>query len=165
MDAEGLSVEREIQPIDPLLNKMQLKYQQQAADLELTMKLNPISNGALWYYDSDRIEQVLTNLIDNACRYTEPGDTITVDIAENDHDNLLYITDTGTGIAPEHLEQVFDRFYKVDAARKRGKQGTGLGLFICRMIIDEHEGKILVKSELGQGTTFIIRLPKPPTRD
>ena len=50
MDAEGLSVEREIQPIDPLLNKMQLKYQQQAADLELTMKLNPISNGALWYY-------------------------------------------------------------------------------------------------------------------
>ncbi|MBU7216177.1 HAMP domain-containing protein [Staphylococcus gallinarum] len=165
MDAEGLSVEREIQPIDPLLNKMQLKYQQQAADLELTMKLNPISNGALWYYDSDRIEQVLTNLIDNACRYTEPGDTITIDIAENDYDNLLYITDTGTGIAPEHLEQVFDRFYKVDAARKRGKQGTGLGLFICRMIIDEHEGKILVKSELGQGTTFIIRLPKPPTRD
>lgn len=61
---------------------------------------------------------MLTNLIDNACRYTEPGDTITVDIAENDHDNLLYITDTGTGIAPEHLEQVFDRFYKVDAARK-----------------------------------------------
>ena len=52
---------------------MQLKYQQQAADLELTMKLNPISNGTLWYYDSDRIEQVLTNLIDNACRYTEPG--------------------------------------------------------------------------------------------
>ena len=91
---------------------MQLKYQQQAADLELTMKLNPISNGTLWYYDSDRIEQVLTNLIDNACRYTEPGDTITIDIAENDHDNLLYITDTGTGIAPEHLEQVFDRFTK-----------------------------------------------------
>lgn len=161
MDAEGLSVDREIQPIDPLLNKMQMKYQQQAIDLELTMHLNPSTNGVLWYYDSDRIEQVLTNLIDNACRYTDVGDTITIEHAESDNDNILYISDTGTGIAPEHLQQVFDRFYKVDAARKRGKQGTGLGLFICRMIIDGHEGKIDVKSELGKGTTFIIRLPKP----
>ena len=57
--------------------------------------------------------------------------------------------------------QAFDRFYKVDAARTRGKQGTGLGLFICKMIIEEHGGSIDVKSELGKGTTFIIKLPKP----
>ena len=78
-------------------------------------------------------------------------------------EKILYISDTGSGIAPEHLQQVFDRFYKVDTARKRGKQGTGLGLFICRMIIHEHGGTIDVKSTLGKGTTFIITLPKPKT--
>ncbi|WP_436853917.1 ATP-binding protein [Staphylococcus caeli] len=161
MDAEGLTVEKIVQPIAPLLDKMQLKYQKQAKDLGLNVHLNPDTDQQLWHYDSDRMEQVLTNLIDNASRYTEPGDAITIDFDETSSEQILYITDTGSGIAPEHLQQVFDRFYKVDASRKRGKQGTGLGLFICRMIIDEHGGHIDVKSKVGQGTTFIITLPKP----
>ncbi len=165
MDAEGLTVDKVIQPIDPLLNKMQQKYQKHAKDLELNMSLNPDTHQRLWYFDSDRIEQVLTNLIDNASRYTEPGDAINIEISETNSEQILYITDTGSGIAPEHLQQVFDRFYKVDTARKRGKQGTGLGLFICRMIIDSHGGTIDVKSKLGKGTTFIISLPKPETED
>lgn len=163
MDAEGLTVDKTIQPIDPFLNKMQQKYQKQAKDLELNMSLNPDTHQRLWYFDSDRIEQVLTNLIDNASRYTEPGDAINIEIDETDSEQILYISDTGSGIAPEHLQQVFDRFYKVDTSRKRGKQGTGLGLFICRMIIDSHGGTIDVKSELGKGTIFIISLPKPET--
>ncbi len=163
MDAEGLTVDKTIQPIDPLLNKMQQKYQKQAKDLELNMSLNPDTHQHLWYFDSDRIEQVLTNLIDNASRYTEPGDAINIEIDETDSEQILYISDTGSGIAPEHLQQVFDRFYKVDTSRKRGKQGTGLGLFICRMIIVSHGGTIDVKSELGKGTIFIISLPKPET--
>ncbi|MBU0437679.1 two-component sensor histidine kinase [Staphylococcus succinus] len=163
MDAEGLTVDKKVQPIDRLLNKMQLKYQKLALDLELSIDLNPNTDGELWFYDSDRIEQVLTNLIDNATRYTDPGDSITISCGETDAENILYITDTGSGIAPEHLQQVFDRFYKVDASRKRGKQGTGLGLFICRMIIDGHDGSIDVKSELSKGTQFIIKLPKVNT--
>ncbi|PTI69662.1 ATP-binding protein [Staphylococcus succinus] len=163
MDAEGLTVDKKVQPIDRLLNKMQLKYQKLALDLELSIDLNPNTDGELWFYDSDRIEQVLTNLIDNATRYTDPGDSITISCGETDTENILYITDTGSGIAPEHLQQVFDRFYKVDASRKRGKQGTGLGLFICRMIIDGHDGSIDVKSELSKGTQFIIKLPKVNT--
>ncbi|PTI40065.1 two-component sensor histidine kinase [Staphylococcus succinus] len=160
MDAEGLTVDKKVQPIDTLLNKMQLKYQKLASDLDLSIDLNPNTDGELWFYDSDRIEQVLTNLIDNATRYTDPGDSITISCSETDTENILYITDTGSGIAPEHLQQVFDRFYKVDASRKRGKQGTGLGLFICRMIIDGHDGSIDVKSELSKGTQFSIKLPK-----
>ncbi|MGU3342359.1 ATP-binding protein [Staphylococcus succinus] len=163
MDAEGLTVDKKVQPIDRLLNKMQLKYQKLALDLELSIDLNPNTDCELWFYDSDRIEQVLTNLIDNATRYTDPGDSITISCGETDTENILYITDTGSGIAPEHLQQVFDRFYKVDASRKRGKQGTGLGLFICRMIIDGHDGSIDVKSELSKGTQFIIKLPKVNT--
>lgn len=159
MDAEGLSVEKEIQPISDLLNKMNMKYRQQATDLELNMYFD-VNNDNLWSYDMDRMDQVLTNLIDNASRYTQPGDTISVTTDVNDNQDILRIQDTGTGIAPEHLQQVFDRFYKVDASRKRGKQGTGLGLFICKMIIEEHGGSIEVESQLGEGTTFIIKLPK-----
>ena len=165
MDAEGLTVNKVVQPIDSLLNKMQQKYQKHAKDLELNMRLNPDTQQRLWYFDSDRIEQVLTNLIDNASRYTEPGDTLNIEVSETNSEQILYISDTGSGIAPEHLQQVFDRFYKVDTARKRGKQGTGLGLFICRMIIDSHGGTIDVKSKLGKGTTFIISLPKPEIED
>ncbi|MBN6203097.1 HAMP domain-containing protein [Staphylococcus saprophyticus] len=163
MDAEGLTVEKVVQPIDHLLDKVQQKYQKHAKDLGLNMNLSPNTHNQMWYYDSDRIEQVLTNLIDNASRYTEPGDEIKIEFGETQTENILYISDTGSGIAPEHLQQVFDRFYKVDTARKRGKQGTGLGLFICRMIIHEHGGTIDVKSTLGKGTTFIITLPKPKT--
>lgn len=159
MDAEGLSVEKETQPISDLLNKMRIKYRQQATDLELNMQFE-VNNQQLWNYDMDRMDQVLTNLIDNASRYTQPGDTISVTTDEDNSYNILRITDTGTGIAPEHLQQVFDRFYKVDASRKRGKQGTGLGLFICKMIIEEHGGIIEVESQVGEGTTFIIKLPK-----
>ncbi|EHJ08761.1 ATP-binding protein [Staphylococcus simiae] len=159
MDAEGLTVVKDIQPISLLLDKMKVKYRQQAIDLGLTMTFDYCED-KLWDYDMDRMEQVLTNLIDNASRYTKSGDSISITCdSENDKD-VLYISDTGTGIAPEHLQQVFERFYKVDAARTRGKQGTGLGLFICKMIIEEHGGSINVESEWGKGTTFIIKLPK-----
>ncbi|MEQ6062865.1 ATP-binding protein [Staphylococcus saccharolyticus] len=161
MDAEGLSVEKEILPIHLLLDKMKSKYRMQGEDLGLAMNFDPGNEEQLWEYDMDRMDQVLTNLIDNASRYTQSGDTISVTTETDSEYNILYIGDTGTGIAPEHLQQVFDRFYKVDAARKRGKQGTGLGLFICKMIIEEHGGSIEVESELGRGTTFIIKLPKP----
>ncbi|MCQ9277852.1 ATP-binding protein [Staphylococcus borealis] len=161
MDAEGLTVNKEKQPIKPLLNKMQMKYKQQAQDLELDMSLAPEMTDEMWDYDADRIDQVLTNLIDNATRYTQPGDSITITSSSDDTYQTLYISDTGSGISPEHLELVFDRFYKVEASRTRGKQGTGLGLFICKMIIEEHGGSIQVESEVNKGTSFIIKLPKP----
>ncbi|KAA2272830.1 MULTISPECIES: ATP-binding protein [unclassified Staphylococcus] len=161
MDAEGLTVNKEKQPIKPLLSKMQMKYRQQAENLELNMSLEPNIGDELWEYDADRIDQVLTNLIDNATRYTQPGDSISITTTTDDSSQTLYIKDTGSGISPEHLELVFDRFYKVEASRTRGKQGTGLGLFICKMIIEEHGGTIKVESEVNKGTTFIIKLPKP----
>lgn len=161
MDAEGLTVNKEKQPIKPLLSKMQMKYRQQAEDLELNMSLEPNIDDELWEYDADRIDQVLTNLIDNATRYTQPGDSISITTTTDDSYQTLYIKDTGSGISPEHLELVFDRFYKVEASRTRGKQGTGLGLFICKMIIEEHGGTIKVESKVNKGTTFIIKLPKP----
>ena len=164
MDAEGLTVNKEKQTIKPILSKMQMKYKQQADDLELNMSLEPNIGDELWEYDADRIDQVLTNLIDNATRYTQPGDSISITTTTDDSYQTLYIKDTGSGISPEHIELVFDRFYKVEASRTRGKQGTGLGLFICKMIIEEHGGTIKVESEVNKGTTFIIKLPKPKNK-
>ncbi|KIX91530.1 histidine kinase [Staphylococcus microti] len=163
IDADGINITPEVRPMYELVNKMATKYRQQASELELTLDFQ--LNGTMlenWYYDFDRMEQVLTNLVDNASRYTRPGDKILIRAHETTLHQVLTVQDTGVGIAPEHLEKVFERFYKVDAARKRGKQGTGLGLFITRMIVDAHGGMIAVKSEVNVGTTFTIKLPKQP---
>ncbi|MCS4485475.1 cell wall metabolism sensor histidine kinase WalK [Staphylococcus americanisciuri] len=165
IDADGINITPEVRPMYELVNKMATKYRQQANELELNLDFQ--LNGTMlenWYYDFDRMEQVLTNLIDNASRYTRPGDRISIHAHETTLHHILKVQDTGVGIAPEHVDKVFERFYKADAARKRGKQGTGLGLFITRMIIDAHRGTIEVKSEVNVGTTFTIKLPKYPVQ-
>jgi len=110
--------------------------------------------------DVDRIEQVLTNLIDNAIRHTRDDGIVTVRVGENEQQLLVSINDTGVGIAEEDLPFVFERFYKADKARTRGKAGTGLGLAIAKNIVEAHKGHIIVQSKLGKGTTFTFSLPK-----
>jgi len=112
--------------------------------------------------DADRMTQVLDNLVENALRFTTSGDTIALQ-AENHPADCLQITvsDTGAGIAPEHLPHILDRFYKVDQARNRDKDSTGLGLAIAKSIIEAHGGTIAVESQLGAGSAFIMTLPLP----
>ena len=111
------------------------------------------------YMDPDRIEQVLTNLIDNALRHTPTGGEVTVSLAESKGGYLFHVKDTGSGIPEEDLPFVFERFYKADKARTRGKSGTGLGLAIAKNIIESHKGHIQVQSKVDQGTTFTFFLP------
>ena len=108
--------------------------------------------------DVYKLEQVFINLIDNAIKYTDEG-KITISTS-NDKSNLIFkITDNGSGIAEEHLPRLFERFYVVDKSRSRRMGGTGLGLSIVKHIINLHNGIIEVESEIGEGTTFIIKLP------
>lgn len=109
--------------------------------------------------DPDKIEQVLTNLIDNAIRHTPGGGEVTVSLNRNTQGYLFFVQDTGSGIPEEDLPFVFERFYKADKARTRGKAGTGLGLAIARNIVEAHGGHIQVQSKLDQGTTFTFFLP------
>lgn len=111
-------------------------------------------------FDYDKMIQVLVNLVDNAIRYTREGDEIRFTGREESDDIVLIISDTGTGISKHNQKHIFERFYKADEARTRGKHGTGLGLYIVSQIIKQHEGTIEVESELKKGTSFIIRLPK-----
>lgn len=110
--------------------------------------------------DADRIEQVLTNLIDNALRHTSPDGYVKVKEEEASGGVYVHVEDNGSGIPDEDLPFVFERFYKADKARTRGKSGTGLGLAIAKNIVEGHGGRIFVKSKLGEGTTFSFFLPK-----
>lgn len=110
--------------------------------------------------DSDRLKQVLLNLVSNAIKYNREGGTITVRLT-NDKDGLcLSVQDTGDGISPEHLERLFDRFYRVPGSESKS-EGSGLGLSIAQRIVEAHGGKITVTSQVGQGTTFACWFPLP----
>ncbi len=108
--------------------------------------------------DGFLLEQMLVNLVDNALKYTEKG-SVEVTCAPEGHRVRIEVTDTGIGIAPEHLPRIFERFYVVDKARSRKQGGTGLGLAIVKHIVGIHRGTIDVESAAGAGTRFLVRLP------
>lgn len=110
--------------------------------------------------DVDRIEQVLTNLIDNAIRHTSKGGSVLLNIESFDSGVKISVQDSGSGIPDEELPFVFDRFYKGDKARTRGRSGTGLGLAIAKNIVEAHHGDISVHSKIGEGTTFTFFIPR-----
>jgi two-component system, OmpR family, sensor histidine kinase BaeS len=113
--------------------------------------------------DSDRLSQVVTNLLTNAIRYNHDGGRVMVSTLSTKSDVVLSIADTGIGIGPEHLPHIFERFYRVDKARSRKDGGIGLGLAICRSIVEAHGGQIDVTSSGEGGTLFEVHLPKRGT--
>ena len=108
--------------------------------------------------DEQKIRQLILILVDNAVKYTPEHGRISVCVQEDRGSVKLSVSDTGIGIAPEHQERIFERFYRVDKARSRRMGGNGLGLAIAREIVEAHGGSIAVESEPGKGTTFLIRL-------
>jgi len=128
---------------------------------------NRIPSELCVFADADRLQQVLYNLVDNAIKYGPPDVGVTI-TAEPHDDGMVEVCvrDNGPGIAPEHLERIFERFYRVDRARSREAGGTGLGLSIVKHIIQSLKGEVWVTSEPGKGATFHLTLPvagMPPT--
>ncbi len=109
--------------------------------------------------DAGQLKQLLINLLDNAIRHTPRGGSVTVTLQPSGNKVCLTVEDTGSGIEPEHLPHVFDRFYRADRARDRESGGTGLGLAIAREIVLAHDGTIQVQSQVGKGSMFIVQLP------
>jgi two-component system phosphate regulon sensor histidine kinase PhoR len=112
--------------------------------------------------DSDKLTEVLLNLLDNALKYTEDGGTVEVAVEAGDGMAVIRVRDTGFGIPPADLERIFERFYRVDRARSRALGGTGLGLSIVKHIVEAHGGTVAVDSRLGRGSTFTVRIPRGP---
>ncbi|HET9124887.1 MAG TPA: GAF domain-containing sensor histidine kinase [Solirubrobacteraceae bacterium] len=111
--------------------------------------------------DERRVEQVLTNLVSNAVKFTERGGEVTVTVAEQDGGAQLTVADSGIGISPQDLRHLFEKFFRAETATERGIPGTGLGLAICRGIIEAHGGTIAVDSVPGEGTTVRVHIPRP----
>ena len=109
--------------------------------------------------DTDKMTQVIDNILNNAIKYSPDGGKITVSMKTTDDQMILSISDQGLGIPKEDLPKIFDRFYRVDKARSRAQGGTGLGLAIAKEIVKQHNGFIWAKSEYGKGSTFTIVLP------
>jgi PAS domain S-box-containing protein len=134
--------------------------QSMASAAEVTLSVSPVS-ARLWA-DPDRIVQVLTNLLSNAIKFSPPGSTVwlTAEAREKEPSYILFrVRDQGRGIPADKIETIFGRFQQVDASDSRQKGGTGLGLAVCRSIVQHHEGQIWAESGLGEGSTFYFTLP------
>ncbi len=141
-----------------ILNRFdQIRGQDEEKKYELVRDY-PINS--IWIeIDTDKMTQVIDNILNNAIKYSPDGGKITVTMKTTDDQMILSISDQGLGIPKQDLPRIFDRFYRVDRARSRAQGGTGLGLSIAKEIIKQHNGFIWAKSEYGKGSTFTIVLP------
>jgi signal transduction histidine kinase len=159
LEAGDVPMVRERLPLRPLvdrvLSELEVVRARRAVELHERVPddLPPV------YADAERVHQVLFNLLDNAVRFTPSGGRVTITASRRNGAVDVAVTDTGPGIAPEHLPRLFERFYRVDSARSRDEGGTGIGLAIARSVVEAHGGRIWAESEPGKGSTFTFQLP------
>lgn len=131
-----------------------------AANKNQTITFDKPNEEMLIFADTARINQVLTNIVSNAMKYSPENSSIKITVEEKKHSYYVSIADNGIGMPKESLSRIFDRFYRVDKARSRAMGGNGLGLSIAKEIMDAHHGMIQAYSELGKGTTMVLIFPK-----
>ena len=141
-----------------VFDELDLKAKSRNISLHLQQNGHP---QILVYADRNRIKQVLINLIDNAIKYGNENDNIWVALLNGKRKLMVSVTDDGPGIAKEHQNRIFERFYRIDKSRSRDSGGSGLGLAISKHIIEGHRSTIVVNSELGKGTSLQFKLSKP----
>lgn len=159
MEAGHISLNYENANIVAFVEKITRKFQGLAKEKSIVLQSHVEGDGAI-QMDVDRMEQVMTNLVDNAIRHTADDGTITIHAKLINNGVKIDVKDSGHGIPEEDLPFVFERFYKADKARTRGRAGTGLGLAIVKNIIEAHRGTISVHSKENEGTTFSIYIPQ-----
>jgi signal transduction histidine kinase/flagellar basal body-associated protein FliL len=142
------------QLIMDVAERFELAASQKKMAISVDLDHDIIVNG-----DADRLEQVVSNLLDNAIRYTPEGKTVKIHLSAEEENAKLLIQDSGRGIPGEDLPRVMERFYRVNKARTRKEGGTGLGLSIVYHIVKKHDGEVVIESEFGRGTSIIIKLP------
>ncbi|MFT9600030.1 ATP-binding protein [Mesobacillus sp.] len=160
MEAGHILLNVESVEINPYVNRIIRKFHGLAKEKGIELSVQFDSEERDFRFDPDRIEQVLTNLIDNAIRHVPDSASVVISGRTDEKGLYFEVSDQGPGIPEEDLPFLFERFYKGDKSRTRGISGTGLGLAIAKNIIDAHRGNISVKSKLGQGTTFSFFIPR-----
>lgn len=160
MDQQALPVKRQLCCLNDLISDVEEEFAALviAANVTLTTEVQ-VPKPLYVTGDEEQLYRLVSNLIVNAIQYTPAGGQVTVILDTSDRHALIQVKDTGVGIAPEDLQMIFERFYRVNSDRSRHTGGSGLGLPIAAAIAQAHQGSIQVQSELGFGSTFMIRLP------
>ena len=163
--AEARQIPLHIQPATPtvLVAQALARVAAQFVEKQITLTNLVPADLPMVQADSDRIIQVLINLLGNALRYTPPAGAVRVSAEQRDGAVAFHVADSGIGITPAHLPQLFERFYRVDKARSRALGGSGIGLTIAKALVEAHDGRIWAESQgAGQGATFSFSLPVTP---
>lgn len=165
-ETQELHLERVATEVKPLLEQTAKSHRAEGENQQVEIVVQVEQALPLVYADPDRILQVLSNLIANALRFTPEGGKIRLSGTDANDEVLIGVQDTGPGIPSEDLPYVFDRFYKADKSRSRSSgEGSGLGLAIAKSIVDRHNGRIWVESNLGEGATIYFTLPETKLLD
>jgi signal transduction histidine kinase len=158
-DAGELKLMRAAVPPHDLLERIAASFREAAAAAAVSLRVDAADNVPDLWVDGERMAQVLGNLVTNALRYTPAGGSVALRAQASAGGVLLMVSDTGSGIAPDELPKIFDRFYRGDRARRANSGESGLGLAIAKSIVEAHGGTIAVQSALGSGTTMLLALP------
>jgi two-component system sensor histidine kinase CiaH len=161
-DSNQIEIKKQSFRLDELLREIVDYYSEIASYQQKEMTIN-VESPILFTADKERIHQLLVILLDNAMKYTEEGGQIYISCHQTPSSITLVVQDNGIGIAKEEIPKIFDRFYQSDKARTKS-DGAGLGLSIAKWIIEKHDGKVKVHSQLGEGTRFEIIFPKHTKR-
>jgi len=167
MDSDTIALEKEVINFVAFLHYQLNRFDQIVGNSDENEKqfkiVRQIPLQPIWMeIDTDKMGQVIDNLMNNAIKYSPAGGKITVSLEQTNTQVVLRITDEGLGIPKKDLPKIFDRFYRVDKARSREQGGTGLGLAIVRDIVKMHDGFVWAKSDGETGTTFTVVLPYAP---
>lgn len=160
LDSNNLKIELHNLDIHPCIENIFSRYKEHCAEKNQTFELDILPHVPIMETNEYLLRQLLTNLLDNAMKYTPTGGKIGLKIEPANEYIQFEISDTGIGIPQEHIPRIFERFYRVDSARSREMGGTGLGLSIVKHIVNLHHGFIKVESTVGVGSNFIITLPQ-----
>jgi two-component system phosphate regulon sensor histidine kinase PhoR len=149
-------------PLDDVIEEVVAKFRPVAERRGIALRVERENGLPPAWGDQERLAQAVANLVDNAVKYTPDGGAVTVSGRDRGPLVAVSVTDTGIGIAPEHLPRIFERFYRVDRSRSRALGGTGLGLSIVKHIATSHGGRVEVQSSEGRGSSFTLLVPHAP---
>lgn len=164
LDSHDLKIELHALDIHPCIKNIFSQYQEHCAGKNQTFELDMPHHIPAVETNEYLLRQLLTNLLDNAIKYTPKNGKIGLKVEPINKSVRFEVSDTGIGIPQEHIPRIFERFYRVDPARSREMGGTGLGLSIVKHIVGLHHGQIKVESKVGSGSRFLITLPQQQTK-